>query len=153
MLAAVDAAGVHADVFPATSMLRNCTSVSPSAETTSEVPPAALPHVVPPSVDSRCSYPASPERASVDPDAVRVVWATHFHAFEPPATEGAVGSARSMRAVAAAVPTAGAHAERSPETSTARNWTSVSPFAVTSTEAPAVAPDQDAPPSVDVRYW
>ena len=153
MLAPVGAAGVHAEVFPATSTLRNCTSVSPSAETTSEGPAAALPHVVPPSVDSRYSYPASPERASVEPEAVTVVCATLFHAFEPPVTDGAVGSARSTRAVAAAVPAAGAQAECSPETSIARNWTSVSPFAVTSTDAPAVAPDQDAPPSVDVRYW
>ena len=94
-----------------------------------------------------------PERVSVDADAVTVVCACDFHAFEPPLTAGVVGRPRSMRAVAAAVPAAGAQAERSPETSTARNWTSVSPFAVTSTDAPADAPDQDAPPSVDVRYW
>ena len=153
MLAPVGADGVHAEAFPAASMLRNCTSVSPSAETTSDGPAEALPQVPPPSVDSRYSYPARPERASVDPDAVTVACAADFHAFEPPLTDGADGAPRSTRAVAAAVPAAGAQAERRPETSTARNWTSVSPLAVTSTDPPAVAPDHDAPPSVDVRYW
>jgi hypothetical protein len=43
----------HADVLPAPSMARNCTSVSPSALTASELPAAAADQVAPASVDVR----------------------------------------------------------------------------------------------------
>ena len=57
MSAAPVAAGAQAEVFPAASTDRNCTSVSPSAETVSEPVPGALAadQVVPPSVEVRDS--------------------------------------------------------------------------------------------------
>ena len=66
---------------------------------------------------------------------------------------GSVGGVRSSRAVASAVPAAGAHAPTLPAPSMARNCTSVSPSAVMITELPSVALVQLAPPSPEVRYW
>ena len=45
------------------------------------------------------------------------------------------------------------HGDMRPTPSIARNSTSVVPWAVTFTVAPAVAADQFVPPSVEVRYW
>ena len=72
-----------------------------------------------------------------------VIEATFCQLSEPPETVGAVGSVRSMRAVEPAVAEAGVQAEVLPALSMLRYWTSVSPSAVTFTEAPAVALDQD----------
>ena len=51
------------------------------------------------------------------------------------------------------VPFVPVQAEALPTASTDRNCTSVGPSAETVTAAPAVAADQVAPPSAEVRYW
>ncbi len=80
-----------------------------------------------------------------------VIEATLCQESEPPDTVGAVGSVRSMRAVDPAVAEEGVQALVLPAPSSERYCTRVSPSAVMSTEAPAVALDQMAPPSVEVR--
>ncbi len=81
-----------------------------------------------------------------------VIEATLCQAREPPETVGALGSVRSMRAVEPAVAEAGVQADVLPALSMLRYCTRVSPSAVMSTEAPAVALDQVVPPSSEVRY-
>ena len=82
---------------------------------------------------------------SVDPDADTLTGADACQADEPPTTLGADGSVRSIRTVAPI------HADVLPAPSTACSWTRVSPCAETVTVAPALAADQVAPPSVEVR--
>src|SRR5438132_12498206 len=72
---------------------------------------------------------------------------------EPPVTVGAVGAVRSMLTVFPAPGDAGAQAEILPETSVARNCTSVVPAAVTLTPLPAAGDVHVVPPFADVRYW
>ena len=64
----------------------------------------------------------------------------------PPDTVGAVGAVWSRRTVACT------QFEVRPALSTARNRTSVWPWADTVAPAPAVEPDQVEPPSVEVWY-
>ena len=87
------------------------------------------------------------------PDPVTVTEATFCQARLPPLTVGPVGAVRSMRAVEPAVAEAGVQAEVLPAPSTDRNWTRVSPSAVTFAELPLVAPVHEDPPSVEARYW
>ena len=145
VLPAVGATGVHAEVLPAPSTLRNCTWVVPSAATFTDAPEAGADQA-PPFRLVRYSYPARPDPpVSVEPDAETATGAEACQDEEPPATLGADGSVRSIRTVA---PT---HAEVFPAPSTARSWTRVSPCAETVATAPAPAADQVAPPSVEVR--
>src|SRR3954470_10391555 len=127
--AAVPAAGVQAPTAPEPSTARNCTSVSPSAETVRPAPPVAADHDVPPFVEVRYSYPERPLPASVDPDAVSDTDGTFCHDREPPDTVGAEGALRSMRTVDAAAGTAGVHADVLPAPSMLRSCTRVSPSA------------------------
>jgi hypothetical protein len=78
--------------------------------------------------------------------------AAFVHDSDPPETMGMVGALRSIRAVSAAAGVPGAHAETLPAPSTLRNSTSVSPWAVTSSQAPDDGDVHVWPPSADVRY-
>ena len=51
------------------------------------------------------------------------------------------------------MPDDGAHGETLPAPSTVRNWTSVSPAALTETLLPAAGAVQVVPPSVDFWNW
>ena len=64
-----------------------------------------------------------------------------------------MGSPWSMRTVSFAPAEAGAQFETLPAASTERNWTSVSPLAVTLSTDPVRGVPQVMPPSVDSRYW
>ena len=83
---------------------------------------------------------------SAEPPPEMVSPATDFQLADPPAAAGAVGAVRSIRTVACFQP------EMNPAPSTARKRTSVSPSAVTSSDAPAAGSDHVAPPSVDLSY-
>ena len=74
-------------------------------------------------------------------------WATLCQPVDPPLSPGLVGAVRSSRTVACT------QFDVSPELSTLRNCTSVSPSADTATLAPDVGDVQVEPPSVDVSYW
>src|SRR5439155_19953906 len=76
VLLAPTTAGAHVEGLPERSSARNCTTVSPSADTASDAPAVGLSQVVPPSVDVRYSYPATPEPPSVEPEADTVTEAT-----------------------------------------------------------------------------
>src|SRR5436305_1143513 len=76
---------------------------------------------------------------SLPPGAVRLSEARFCHASDPPVTAGADGAVRSMSTVPPAAGDAGAHADRRPDTSMARNWTMVVPAAVTDRVVPVVA--------------
>src|SRR5437588_1504446 len=151
---APELAGVHAEVLPALSVVRNWTSVCPSAPTVRLDPALGADHVRPLSSDVRCSMPAKPEPpVSVLPLALTVTEATFCHVVEPPETVGAAGAVRSIRTVLPAPGTAGAQEEVNPATSTARNCTTVSPWAVIRAGLPVAGAPQVTPPSVDVRDW
>ena len=82
-----------------------------------------------------------------------VICATFCQLVEPPLTAGADGSVRSRRTVLPAVGDAGTQLDTRPAASSARNWTSVSPWAVIFGAEPATGEPQIVPPSVDRRYW
>src|SRR5690348_11757610 len=146
-------AGAHADWLPAPSTARNWPSVEPCAEIVGGGPEGADDHVCPPSVDVRYWYPASPEPPeSVEPDAEMPTDATDCQARDPPLTMGAVGGVPSMRTVSDARGVAGIHAPGFPATSTARNWTSVSPSSLTVSDDPVLGQTHVVPPSIEVRY-
>ena len=71
--------------------------------------------------------------------------ATLCQAGEPPATVGSDGSVRSIRTATCV------HPDVRLEKSTARNSTSVSPSAITSSVVPGRGADQVLPPSVELR--
>src|SRR5215831_13612674 len=115
-------AGVQADTLPALSVLRNCTSVWPSALTVSLVPAVGADQVRPPSVEVRSCRPAKPEPpVSLPPVAEIVIEATFCQVVAPPETVGATGVVRSMRTVSVASGTAGTQFDVKPAASTARN--------------------------------
>ena len=115
---------------------------------------AGADQVLPPLVDIRtCGVPSADPPASLPPEAETVTWATSCQDSDPPVTAGAVGAVRSIETVLPTVGEDGAHADRSPETSTERNCTRVVPVAVIETVVPVTAADQVTPLSVEVRYW
>ena len=120
-------------------------------EIAAELPEVRFDHVVP-SVEVSYSYPAMPEPLGSVALAVTVHGEVVRQLALPPVTVGTFGGVLSIRTVLPASAAAGAQAEKWPRVSCARNWTRVSPSAVTKTAAPSVGPDQ-APPFVDVRYW
>ena len=153
MLPAVCEPGAHADVLPEMSVLRNWTSVVPSAETTTDAPLAGAVHVVPPSGEVRYWYAPRPEPpVSTAPEPVTDTDATLCHDAEPPATFGADGAVWSSLTVLAALGLAGAQLEVKPMPSMLRNCTRVTPSALTTTLPPLVGELHVAPLSVEVRY-
>ena len=74
-------------------------------------------------------------------------WATLCQPLDPPVSTGFVGAVRSRRTVACT------QFEVSPELSTLRNCTSVSPSADTAMLVPVVGDDQVEPALVEVSYW
>ena len=112
----------------------------------------AVPQVAPASVEVRYSYPERPEAPPDEPDAVIVVDAWLSHDSDPPATVGALGLVRSRRTVLVAPEVVGVQEDVLPALSIERYWTSVSPSALITTEAPEVAVPQLTPASVEVRY-
>src|SRR5262245_1145002 len=100
VLGPVCAPGVHSDARPDTSIERNWTSVWPAAEIVTAAPGCGAVHVVPPSVEVRYWYPDRPlPGESVEPLPVTVSEAAFVQVSDPPATVGAVGALRSIRAV------------------------------------------------------
>src|SRR5438046_996505 len=135
--------GVQADASPALSVVRNWTSVCPSPLMARLVAAVALDHVTPASVELRTSIAANPEPpVSLLPVALIVTEATFCHVVDPPETVGAVGAVRSRRTVFDAPATAGAQLDTKPAASTARNCTSVSPWALITAGLPLVAAPQ-----------
>jgi len=154
VLAAVGLAGSHADALPALSTARNCTSVSPSAVTSTLVPVAGTDQLAPPSVEVRyssCEKPDPPASACMPAVIVVEVW--FFHASEPPLTPERVGRVWSSMTVEVAAGVAGAQFDGFPAPSITRNCTIVVPSAEMDATAPAAGADQVRPWSVDVRYW
>ncbi len=95
--AAAPGAGAQEERLPPPSTERNCTRVSPSADTVTSSPAAGVLHVSPPSAEVRCSYPVIPNPpASSTPAALRVT-GPRRQASEPPATAGADGATGSVR--------------------------------------------------------
>ena len=90
---------------------------------------------------------------SAAPPPVSVICERFCHTNEPPVEPGAVGGVRSRRMVLPGVGVAGAHRETLPAASTARNWTTDSPSALTTAVEPLAAAVQITPPSAEVRYW
>ena len=136
------------DVRPETSSARNRTSVWPWAEIALRAPEVAADQVVPPSVEVSYSYPARPETASVEPDAVSVIDGTDCQLDEPPATVGSVGFERSSFTVDPAVADDGVQADVLPAPSMDWNCTSVVPSALIGADAPAVVA-----PTSSSRRW
>src|SRR5438445_5433241 len=128
--AAATGTGVHAEALPTTSRLRSSTSVSPSAATCSDVPETGCDQLPPPSIENRCSYPAKPEPASIEPDAEIVRDAAVLQASAPPATAGADGGVRSSWTLACV------QVEARPALSSAWKRTSVVPSAEIEVDAP-----------------
>jgi hypothetical protein len=95
--APVEALGAQELALPTRSRLRNCTSLSPSLLTRTELPCTGLLQLEPPSVELRDSYqfakPAPP--LSVDPEAAIVSPSTRCQLRDPPLTLGAVGGVAS----------------------------------------------------------
>jgi hypothetical protein len=81
---------------------------------------------------------------SVVPVAATSTDATSCHADDPPVSVGLTGAVWSMRAIPVT------QLLNRPDTSTARNRTSVSPCDVTVRLAAFAGADQVAPPSIDV---
>ena len=134
-------------MFPAPSIDRNRTTVTPSLVTNTLAPSTGDVYGAP-FVDVSLWYPTSPEPPlSLDPDAL----SGSIDVFCQPApallTFGSVGLVRSIRAVATT------QLLVLPDTSTARNRTSVSPSAVTDRDAPVDVDPQVAPPSVETCRW
>ena len=139
---------LQALTFPAASVARNWTRVSPSAVTFTDDPVVGEVKA-PPLKDVRYWMLATPDDASVAL-AVTGTEAALVQAPVAPETETA-GATPSMRIVAAAVPAAGAQAETFPAASAARNCTRVSPSVLTDTLVPVAGALQVMPPSVLVR--
>src|SRR5262245_43529824 len=94
-----------------------------------------------------------PDPAALPPLAVTVRDASPPHAPVAPETVGAAGGpVRSMRTLPVPPLVAVLHPLTLPAASVARNWTRVSPSAVTFTDEP-VRGEVYAPPLKDVRYW
>jgi hypothetical protein len=87
----------------------------------------------------------------VEPAPETVTEATFCQVAEPPLMTGVEGAVLSIRTVSVASGTAGAQADVNPATSTVRNWTSVSPWAVTTSDPPPTGAVHVLPPSVEVR--
>ena len=90
-----------------------------------------------------------PDSVSVEPEALIVRFLTQVVA--PPVTAGAVGAARSIRAVLPALAVAGVQAEVLPALSTS----GTAPWSVPSAVTNGVprCRRQVVPPLVEVRYW
>ncbi len=140
---------VHAEVLPALSTDRNWTVVVPSAETGADVPDAGADHA-PPLRAVSYWYPASPERASVEPLPVMVAEAAFDQEVEPPETAGSDGAVRSRLTVLPAATVV--QADMFPALSTDRKRTVVVPSAETGADAPDTAADH-APPLSAISYW
>jgi hypothetical protein len=144
--------GAQPDRLPAPSTARNWTAVWPSAVMFATPPAAGALQVVPPSVEVRNSYDATPASASVAPPATTAIDAALCQFGGVMLTVGGAGSVRSMRMVAPAAPPCGPQSEMLPAESVVRNSTSVSPSTPTVTLSPGELPVQVRPPSVEVRY-
>ena len=117
----------------------------PSVEIAAELPAVGIDQVAVGEVSY--SYPAIPEPFGSVALPVTVPGEVVRQLALPPLTVGTFGGVLSIRTVLLASATAGAQAAKWPRVSCARNWTRVSPSAVTKTAAPSVGPDQVLPRS------
>ena len=136
----------QAELLPAASTARNCTSVEPSALIGAEAPSAGCDQWRRRRWRSRTGTGDAAE-PSVEPDADTFTEAALCQALEPPVTAGTLGALRSIATWACEM------GLTLPTPSTASNCTSVWPSSVTGTSVSGAHDDQLVPASVEVRNW